>query len=81
MKGFHDLTGWGDEAPGTAKKRRRAASLFAEVQISARMASPMPEQPTQVQPSLMLSAVRMPLSSTLLTAFSMASASSARPKE
>ena len=69
MKGFHDLTGWGDEAPGTAKKRRRAASLFAEVQISARMASPMPEQPTQVQPSLMLSAVRMPLSSTLLTAF------------
>ena len=28
MKGFHDLPGWGDEAPGTAKKRRSAASLF-----------------------------------------------------
>ena len=48
---------------------------------SAKIASPMPVQPTQVQPSLMLSAVRMPLSSTLLTAFSMASASSVRPKE
>ena len=38
-------------------------------------------QPRQVQPSLMLSAVRRPLSRTLFTAFSMASASSAMPKE
>ena len=38
-------------------------------------------QPRQVQPSLMLSAVRRPLSSTLFTAFSMASASSVMPKE
>ena len=47
----------------------------------ARIASPMAVQPRQVQPSLMLSAVRRPLSSTLFTAFSMASASSAMPKE
>ena len=51
------------------------------LQISARMASPIAVQPRQVQPSLMLSAVRRPLSSTLFTAFSMASASSVMPKE
>ena len=54
---------------------------YGKTQISARMASPMAVQPRQVQPSLMLSAVRRPLSSTLFTAVSMASASSAMPKE
>ena len=42
---------------------------------------PMAVQPRQVQPSLMLSAVRRPLSSTRFTAFSMASASAAMPTE
>ena len=64
--------------PGT---RNTEGLLCIQNYSSAKIASPMPVQPTQVQPSLMLSAVRMPLSSTLFTAFSMASASSVRPKE
>ena len=70
-----------DKAPPSGELSPKVTERVRLFQISARMASPMAVQPRQVQPSLMLSAVRRPLSSTLFTAFSMASASSVMPKE
>ena len=65
-----------------SKKRENTPPPVGKVhQMQSRIASPMAVQPRQVQPSLMLSAVRSPLSSTLATASSMSWASAAMPKE
>ena len=78
---FLHLTESTDKAPPSGELSPKVTERVRLFQISARMASPMAVQPRQVQPSLMLSAVRRPLSSTLFTAFSMESASSVMPKE
>ena len=71
---FLHLTESTDKAPPSGELSPKVTERVRLFQISARMASPMAVQPR-------LSAVCRPLSSTLFTAFSMASASSVMPKE
>lgn len=67
-------------APAAAAARLFHRALRPGAYSWARIASPMAAQPTRVQPSLIMSPVRRPASSTAFTARSMASASAGASK-